>query len=132
MRRILLVVAMIVSLVAPSSVDARASRCALEISPTVGSPTDVYRFHVTNVPVDPQGGSIEARIDIHRLGTREGAIIFAFLIPGATEFFVDYNFAFPEEPPPDPLAPGRYLVSLTTPHISGSDACHDVGQFRVD
>jgi len=30
----------------------------------------------------------------------------------------------PGEPAPDPLAPGRYMVSASTPHISGPDACH--------
>ena len=46
-----------------------------------------------------------------------------------TEFFVDYNYAYPGEPPLDPLAPGRYQVSVTTPHIGG--VCNAVGQFVV-
>lgn len=64
-------------------------------------------------------GSVEVQTVIRRLGTREGSVIFAFLVPGVTEFYVDYNFAYPEEPAPDPLAPGRYHVSVTTPHIRG-------------
>lgn len=131
MRRVLLVLALIFGLMAPASVAAQSDRCSLEITPTAGSSTDVFRIRVWNVPVDPDGGSVEARIDIRRLGSREGSIIFAFLVPGVTEFYVDYNFAFPEEPPPDPLIPGRYHVRVTTPHLSGADACHVVGQFQV-
>lgn len=131
MRRVLLVLALLFGLMAPASVAAHSDRCAFEITPTAGSPTEVYRVRVWNVPVDPEGGSVEARVDIRRLGSREGSIIFAFLIPGTTEFYVDYNFAFPEEPPSDPLIPGRYHVRVTTPHLRSSDACHVVGQFRV-
>lgn len=43
-------------------------------------------------------GSVEVRTDIRRLGTREGSIIFAFLIPGVTEFYVDYNFSYRRSP----------------------------------
>lgn len=52
-------------------------------------------------------------------------------MPGITEFYVDHNYAYPEEPAPDPLATGRYLVEVVTPHLSGRDACHAVGQFTV-
>lgn len=65
---------------------------------------------------------------IRRLGTREGEVIFAFLIPGATEFFVDDNVPPPGEPA-ESLAPGRYLVHVSSPHIHG--ACRAVGQFVV-
>jgi hypothetical protein len=130
MRRIALSLALVASLLVPSTVSAASGRCWIEIDPAVGSPTDVYRIAVHDVPVDPDGGSIEARIDIRRLGTREGSIIFAFLVPGITEFYVDYNFAWPEEPPPDPLPAGRYLVTVSTPHLHG--ACHDTGSFVVE
>ena len=43
----------------------------------------------------------------------------------------DDYYAYPEEPAPDPLATGRYLVEVTTPHLSGPDACHAIGQFVV-
>ena len=131
MRRIALVFALLAGMLVPASVAAGSARCSVAISPIAGSPTDVYRITVSNVPVDPSGGSVEVRTDIRRLGTREGAIIFAFLIPGVTEFFVDYHATDPGEPAPDPLAPGRYLVSVSTPHISGRDACHAVGQLVV-
>ena len=131
MRRIALVFALLAALLAPASVSAGSEKCSLRISPTSGSPTDVYRFTVANVPVYANGGSVEARIDIRRLGTREGSVYFVFLIPGVTEFYIDHNYAYPEEPAPDPLATGRYLVEVTTPHLSGPDACHAIGQFVV-
>jgi hypothetical protein len=131
MRRIALVFALLAALLAPASVAAASYRCSLTITPTAGSPTDVYRLAVSNVPVADNGGSIEARIDIRRLGTREGSVYFVFLIPGVTEFYVDHNFSYPEEPAPEPLATGRYLVEVTTPHFKGPDACHAMGQFVV-
>lgn len=131
MHRIALVVALLAAMLVPGTVAAGSGRCSFTISPTSGSPTDVYRIAVSNVPVYDNGGSIEARIDIRRLGTREGSVYFVFLIPGVTEFYVDHNYAYPEEPAPDPLAAGRYLVEVTTPHVSGPDACHAVGQFIV-
>jgi hypothetical protein len=131
MRRIALVFALLAALLAPASVSAGSDKCSLTISPTSGSPTDVYRFTVSDVPVDPAGGSVEARIDIRRLGTREGSVYFVFLIPGVTQFYVDHNAAAPEEPAPDPLPVGRYLVEVVTPHLSGPTACHAMGQFVV-
>lgn len=131
MRRIALVFALLAALLAPASVSAGSSKCSITISPTAGSPSDVYRLAVTNVPIDPNGGSVEVRIDIRRLGTREGSVYFVFVLPGLTEFYVDHHAPFPDEPPPDPLATGRYLVEVTTPHISGPGACHTVGQFVV-
>jgi len=131
MRRIALVFALLVAMLLPGSVAAGSERCSFAISPAAGSPTDAYRIMVSKVPVDPSGGSVEVRTDIRRLGSREGSIIFAFLIPGATEFFFDYHVPYPDEPAPDPLAPGRYQVTVSTPHISGPDACHAVGQFLV-
>jgi hypothetical protein len=131
MRHIALVLALLAALLAPASVAAGSDNCLLTISPTSGSPTNVYRLTVSNVPVDPNGGSVEARIDIRRLGTREGSVYFVFLIPGVTEFYVDHNYASPEEPAPDPLAAGRYLVEVRTPHLSGPTACHAMGQFVV-
>jgi hypothetical protein len=128
MRRIALVFALLAALLAPASASAAVATCSLTISPTEGAPTDAFRFSVTNVPVDPDGGSVEVRIDIRRLGTREGSIIFAFLIPGVTEFFVDYNVAPPGEPA-ETLVAGRYLVDVSTPHLHG--ACRAVGRFSV-
>jgi hypothetical protein len=129
MRRIALSLALLASLLIPASASAAAERCSLEISPAVGSPTDVYRILVTNVPVLPDGGSVEVRVDIVRLGSREGTIYFAHLIPGVTEFYIDHNYSYPEEPPADPLVPGRYRVTVSTPHIHG--ACRDTGGFAV-
>lgn len=131
MRRIALVFALLATMLIPGAATAGSERCSFTISPTSGSPTDVYRIAVSNVPVDPNGGSIEVRIDIRRLGTREGSVYFVFLIPGVTEFYVDHNYAYPEEPAPDPLATGRYHVEVITPHLSGANACHAVGQFVV-
>ena len=129
MRRTALAFALLIAMLVPGSVAAASERCSIEISPSVGGPTDVYRIAVSDVPVDPDGGSVEVQAVVRRLGTREGSVIFAFLVPGTTEFFVDYNYAFPGEPPLDPLAPGRYQVNVTTPHISGG--CHATGQFVV-
>ena len=131
MRRIALIFALLTALLAPASVAAASDRCSLTITPTAGSPTDIYRLAVSNVPVADNGGSIEARIDIRRLGTREGSVYFVFLIPGVTEFYVDHNHSAPEEPAADPLPAGRYLVEVVTPHLSGRDACHAVRQFTV-
>ena len=129
MRQVALVLTLLLATLVPGSVAAATERCSLAVSPSVGSPTDVYRIAVSGVPIDPQGGSVEVRIDIRRLGSRDGSIIFAFLIPGVTEFFVDYNQVFEGEPPPNPLAQGRYLVSASAPHINGG--CRAVGQFVV-
>lgn len=131
MRRLALVFALLAAMLVPGSVAADAGRCSVTISPTSGTPTDVYRIAVSNVPVDPDGGSVEARIDIRLLGTRTGSVYFVFLIPGVTEFYVDHNSAPPEEPAPEPLAAGRYQVEVVTPHLRGADACHTVGQFTV-
>jgi hypothetical protein len=128
MRRIALVFALLFVMLAPASVSAASSKCSLTISPTSGSATDAYRFAITDVPVYANGGSVEVRVHIRRLGTREGSIIFAFLVPGVTEFYVDYNVPPPGEPV-ESLAPGRYLVDVSTPHIHG--ACRAVGQFVV-
>ncbi len=107
MRRIALVLTLLLATLVPGSVAAASERCSMAISPSAGSPTDVYRIAVVGVPVDPQGGSIEVRIDVRRLGSRDRSIIFAFLIPGVTEFYVDYNQSFEGEPL-NPLVPGRY------------------------
>jgi hypothetical protein len=129
MRRIALSLALLASLLIPASAAAASERCSVEVSPAVGSPTDVYRILVSNVPVDPEGGSVEARVDIVRLGSREGTIYFAHLIPGVTEFFIDHNVTYPEEPPSDQLVSGRYRVTVSTPHIHG--ACRSVDRFVV-
>ncbi len=129
MRRLALVVALLLAVLVPNSVAAGSERCSLTISPSSGSPTDVYRMTVSNVPVDA-GGSVEVRIDIRRLGSREGSVIFAFLVPGATEFSVDYHELLEGEPL-EPLIPGRYHVGVVTPHIRGADGCHAVGRFTV-
>ena len=128
MRRIALVLTLLLAMLVPGSVAAASERCSLTISPSAGSPTDVYRIAVAGVPIDPLGGSVEVRIDIRRLGSRDRSIIFAFLIPGVTAFYVDYNQSFESEPP-NSLVPGRYLVSASTPHINGG--CRAVGQFVV-
>ena len=128
MRRLALVAALLAAMLIPGAASAAVARCSLSISPESGSPTGDYRFTVSDVPVDANGGSVEVRIDIRRLGTREGAIIHAFLIPGVTEFYVDYNVAPPGEPA-ESLATGRYLVDVSTPHLHGP--CRAVGQFIV-
>lgn len=128
MRRVALVVALVASLLIPASVVAGGSdRCSVTISPEVAAPTDIVRIQVSNVPVDPNGSSIEVEMHIRRLGTRDGSIIWAFLVPGTTEFFVNYNEAPPGEPAYEPLTPGRYQVDVST-HVRG---CYAVGQFIV-
>jgi hypothetical protein len=129
MRRIALALALLVTMLVPGSVAAASDRCSVEVTPAAGGPTDSYRLTVSNVPVDPNGGSIEVRAVIKRLGSREGQIIFASLIPGVTEFYVDLNPSFPQEPPPDPFPTGRYLVLVSTPHLHGG--CHATDLFVV-
>lgn len=129
MRRMAIAVALLASLLLPGTASATSSRCGIDVSPAVGSPTDAYRINVSNVPVDLAGGSVEVRVDVQRTGTRQRSIFFAVLIPGATQFYIDYHVGYPGEPPPDPLAAGRYRVTAETPHLTG--ACHAVGQFEV-
>lgn len=129
MRRFALSLALVASLLVPTAASAASGRCTVTISPEVGSPTDTYRILVSNVPVVPWT-SVEVRVQIKRLGTREGSIYFASLIPEITEFYIDHNLSWPEEPPPDPLIPGRYLVLVTTPHMHGG--CNAAGGFVVE
>jgi hypothetical protein len=112
----------------PAATLAAEARCLIDVAPSSGGPTDVYRLTASNFPVDPAGGSIEVRIDLHRLGTREGSIYFLFLIPGTTEFYLDLNQLSPEERV-EPMVEGRYLVLAETPHMSGG--CHAVDRFVV-
>lgn len=130
MKRALAILTLVlVATLAPVGVASAAStRCAVSITPATGSPTDVYRIAVAGVPVDLNGGSVEVRLDIRLLGTRSGSIYFVFVVPGATEFYVDHNESLEGEPS-EGLAPGRYLVQVTTPHIHG--ACSTVGRFTV-
>lgn len=128
MRRFALSLALVASLLIPAAVSAAPAQCTVDISPSVGSPTDVYRIRVSNVPVVP-GVGIEVQINIKRLGTREGSVYFVFLLPEVTEFYVDHNLGLPGEPPPDPLVPGRYLALVATPHLRGG--CSAVGSFVV-
>jgi len=129
MRRAAIILSLVITVLLPGSVAARASRCSIDVTPSVGSTTDVYRITVSNVPVDPAGGSIEVRADIQRDGTRDRSTFFAVLVPGATQFYFDYHVAYPGEPAPDPLLPGRYRVSAETSHLVGG--CHAVAQFEV-
>ena len=129
MRRIISLIAALAILAAmPAVVSAAETRCSIEVTPSAGGPTDVYRVTASGIPVDPGGGSIEVRIDVHRLGTREGSIYYLFLMPGTTEFFLDLNQVAPEEPL-EPMTPGRYLVLAETPHLAGG--CHAVDRFVV-
>jgi len=130
MRRLAVSFALVLSLLVPATASAVNEHCTIDISPTVGSPTDVYQIAVHNVPVDPDGFSIELRTDIRRLGSREGSIIFAFLVPGTTEVVIEYNRSWPGEDPLPPLAEGRYLVTVSTPHLHG--ACRATGSFVVE
>jgi len=120
--------ALLIGLLLPGTTAATSSRCSVDVSPAVGSPTDAYRVTVSNVPVDPAGGSVEVRADIQRVGTRDRSIFFAVLIPGGTEFYFDYNVAYPGEPAPVLIA-GMYRVTVETPHIPGG--CHAVTRFEV-
>jgi hypothetical protein len=86
MRRIALVFALLAAMLVPGTVAAGSDRCSFTISPPSGSPTDVYRIAVANVPADLNGGSIEAQIHTRRLGIREGSVYFVFLVPGVTQF----------------------------------------------
>jgi hypothetical protein len=112
----------------PGFAAAASDKCDIEVTPSSGGATDVFRITASNFPVDPDGGGIEVRIDIKRLGTRTGSILFLFLIPGITDFYVDLNLAAPGEPV-EPIEPGRYLVLAQTAHLAG---CHAVDMFVVD
>jgi hypothetical protein len=98
----------------------------VSITPSVGEASDTYRITVSGLTPDP--GIQEVRVDVRLLGTRTGSIYFAFLIPNVSEFFIDHNSGDPNEP----LASGRYLVRVSTPHIHGADGCHTVGRFRIE
>lgn len=129
MRRFIPLLAALLMLGALPSVTAAASdRCSVDVTPASGGTNDIYRLTGSNFPVDPNGGGVEVRIDIKHLGTRSGSIYFVFLVPGATEFYVDLN-----EPPPGepamPMEPGRYLVLAETAHMAG---CFDVDTFEVE
>lgn len=128
MRRFMLSLALVASLLVPAAAGAATERCRVTVAPAVGSPTDVYRIRVTDVPVVPDQ-SVEVRVDVRLLGSRSGSIYFAFLIPGITEFYIDHNVTYPGEPAPDPLAAGRYQVLVSTPHIKGG--CRTAGGFIV-
>lgn len=120
MRRLasLFVLLVLVASLAPASVAAASpTHCSVDVSPSSGSGTDVYRISGTNIPL----GSAEVRIDIWRLGSRERSILFVSLVPGASTFYVDYNESFPGEPA-EPLAAGRYRVIMQTAHGSGCRA----------
>jgi hypothetical protein len=121
-----LVLVLATTLATASATSGASTRCTVDVAPSLGSPTDVYRITVSNVPVIE--GSLEVRVDIRLLGTRTGSIYFAHLIPGVTEFFIDHNQAPPGEPA-ETLDPGRYLVRVTTPHLHGG--CTTVGRFAV-
>ena len=128
MRRFAMLLAILMLLAAaPGSVAAAAERCSIEVTPAAGAPTDVYRVTASNFPVDPDGGSIEVRIDVRRLGTREGSIFFLFLVPGTADFYLDINRVVPEEPV-EPMAEGRYLVVAETAHHAG---CVTTDRFVV-
>ena len=129
MRRFaLLLAALVAAAVAPAATLAAADRCSIEVTPASGSPTDLYRVTATNFPVDPEGGSVEVRIDVRRLGTRGGSIYFLHLIPGITDFYLDLNGTVPGDPV-EPMLPGRYLVVAETAHMTG---CHVVDRFMVE
>ena len=121
-----LVLVLATTLSAASATSATSNRCTVDITPAVGSPTDVYRITVSDVPVIE--GSLEVRVDIRLLGTRTGSIYFAHLIPGVTQFFIDHNQAPPGEPA-EMMEPGRYMARVTTPHLHGG--CTAVGRFVV-
>lgn len=127
MRRLALSLALVVSLLIPASASAASARCTVNISPSAGSPTDTYRITVSNVPVVP-GVSVEVRINIKRLGSREGSVYFVSVFPDLTAFYVDHNVSPPGEPSV-PLVPGRYRALVTTPHIHGG--CNATASFVV-
>jgi len=128
MRRFALSLALVASLLIPGAASAAPTQCTVSVSPSVGSPTDVYRIFVSNVPVVPDR-SVEAHVDVRRLGSRDGSIYFVFLFPGVTEFYIDHNLGYPDEEAPPPLTPGRYQVMVSTPDIRG--ACNAISTFIV-
>jgi hypothetical protein len=119
---------LVLALAFPAAVGAASERCSIDVTPPSGESTDVYRLTATNVPVHPDGGSVEFRVDVHRLGTREGSIYFVFLVPGTTQFYLDLNQPAPGEPV-EAMAEGRYLVTASTPHLAGG--CHASDRFVV-
>jgi len=132
-RRLLLLVALSATILAtlgmPAAVAAAPARCAVSISPSVGSPTDAFRISVTNVPVDPDG-VIEADVIVKNASDRSTTFYFAWLIPGVTEFYIDHNYVYEGEEQTY-LAPGRYTVTVETPQVVGPTACHAIGWFTV-
>lgn len=128
MRRFALVLALVASLLIPAAASAAPAQCTVRVSPSVGSTTDAYRILVSNVPVEADR-YVEAHVEIRRLGTRDMTIHFAWLFPGTTEFYIDHNMSYPDEEAPPPLIPGRYQVTVSTPHILG--ACNAIAMFVV-
>ena len=104
-------------------------RCEVTVRPAVGSPTQVFRIIVNNVPIDPTGGSVEVDVVVQRIHSSGGTIYFAFVVPFGTKFYIDHNQSFPGEPQ-SKLAEGRYVISVTTPHIA-KKGCHSSGAFIV-
>ncbi len=130
MRRLttLLATLMLLSVAGASPVAAGRTRCSIDVTPSTGSGTTVYRISGSDFPVPPGSESLEVRIDIQRTGSREGSIIFAFLVPGVTDFYFDYNQSEAGEPT-SVLTAGRYRVTATTPHLKG---CRTMDRFLVE
>lgn len=127
-RTIALLLALAICLILlPGPVASARTRCTIDVTPATGGPTDVYRIQASNFPLTTDGTPLEVRIDIRRLGTREGSIILVWVVPGVRDFYVDYNVFEPGEGAV-PLAPGRYLVVAETSHQRG---CHTTDRFVV-
>jgi hypothetical protein len=120
----------LLAVLAPSTTFAATDRCAVSVEPAGGTVNDVYRITVSDLPVDPDD-FLEVRLDVRRLGSRAAWTFVVFVVPGASEFYVDFNQGVndPDEPPAEPLLPGRYLVDASTPHLAG--ACYAVGKFMI-
>jgi hypothetical protein len=128
MRRVLLTLALVVMALVPSPV-AAAQRCTLTVSPAVVGPADGVDITVRGVPTGKDGAPTEVGIDVRRLGTHEGAAYFVTPWFGQTEVSVRHHYDYSGENPLAPMAHGRYLVKVSTPHLHGG--CHATGMFVV-
>lgn len=145
MRRISLLLCLVsILVVIPSSVSAASSTaasstaaaasaagtCSVRVVPPSGNGKTVFRIKGKHFPAAADGGALEVEIDITHPTRRDSdpspmTIMWLWLIPGGHRFYVDYNDPSAGN---QPLAPGRYLVYVETPHQAG---CRTVATFTV-
>lgn len=125
MRRLAVVLVLLSLTVAvPAPVAEAAKTCTIDVSPLRGSTHSPYRISghhfplSTNSPLEVDMAVSRISYNLADLGHVYVTIYFVFLVPGLTDFYVDFNAASGGEPAP-PILSGRYLVQAFTPHVAG-------------